>query len=153
MVRSLLIAAALTGVLAIGGGCDDRPRITAPTPSAVAPQPEVAARPLPPLTGAAITYAFREALESFSGFRSSRYTEGSTFVLYESGDFALRFVAVAYEARGRYERDHGQIYFYFGERSAAADAIGTLRGNLMEVRYSEMMQHSDFENAVYEIAE
>jgi hypothetical protein len=26
---------------------------------------------------------------------------------------------------------------------------GTLKGDLLEVRYSEMMQHSDFENAVY----
>jgi hypothetical protein len=28
-------------------------------------------------------------------------------------------------------------------------ATGTLKGDLLEVRYSERVQHSDFENAVY----
>ena len=28
-------------------------------------------------------------------------------------------------------------------------ATGTLKGDLLEVRYGDSMQHSDFENAVY----
>jgi hypothetical protein len=30
-------------------------------------------------------------------------------------------------------------------------ATGTLKGDLLEVRYGDSMQHSDFENAVYPI--
>jgi hypothetical protein len=152
MVRLPLFAAALAGVLATGSGCDDRPRVTAPSPRP-APQPPVVERPLPPLTGAAITYAFSSALEDFGVSRVSRFTEGSSFVLYESGGFVLQFEAFSHQARGRYERDDGQIRFYFSEHATAADAIGTLRGNLMEVRYSEIMQHSDFENAIYQMVE
>ena len=37
-----------------------------------------------------------------------------------------------------------------GSMAGARDSRrGTLKGDLLEVRYSEMMQHSDFENAVY----
>jgi hypothetical protein len=51
---------------------------------------------------------------------------------------------------GTYRQDNATITFRFhpstGDR---VDATGTLEGDLMEVRYSEIMQHSDFENAVY----
>jgi hypothetical protein len=152
MVRVPLIAA-LAGVLIIGSGCDDAPRGAAPSPMPAAPEPTVPARPLPPLTGPGITYAFTEAVANAYGLRSSQYTVGSTFVLYESGVFSLRFVTVDYEVRGRYERVNGQVHFHFSERSPAADAIGTLRDNLMEVRYSEIMLHSDYEDAVYQMIE
>ena len=33
--------------------------------------------------------------------------------------------------------------------TAGGDATGILQGDLLEVRYSDIMQHSDFENAVY----
>jgi len=155
MVRLPLFAAALAGVLATGGGCDDRPGVTAPSPRPASQLPVVERPlpPLPPLTGAAITYAFSGALENFGVSRVSRLTEGSSFVLYESGGFSLQFEAFPQQGRGRYERDDGQIRFYFSEHGTAVDAIGTLRGNLMEVRYSESMQHSDFENAIYQTVE
>ena len=152
MVRFPLAAATLAAVVAVAGGCDDRSMTTAPSPISM-PPPAVEARPLPPLTGAAITYAFSGALENFGALRVSRVTEGSSFILYESGGFSLRFEAFPQQARGRYERDDGRIRFYFSGHGTAADAIGTLRGNLMDVRYSEIMQHSDFENAVYRIVE
>jgi len=106
--------------------------------------------PFPPLSGAATTYRFSEALENY---RVSGFTEGSSFVLYETGGFYLQYEAFAHGYRGRYEQDDGQISFYFSERSNTADAIGTLKGNRLEIRYSEMMQHSDFENAAYKRVE
>ena len=42
-----------------------------------------------------------------------------------------------------------RVTFYFGPDDNSPDASGILKGNLLEVRFSDMMQHSDFENAVY----
>ena len=91
--------------------------------------------------------------ENVGSFRVSVLTEGSSFVLSETGAFYLQYEAFPQRAWGRYEREDGRIAFYFSERSKAADAIGTIKANLLEVRYSEIMQHSDFENAVYERVE
>jgi hypothetical protein len=99
-----------------------------------------------------MTYVFSGALENFGVPRVSGATAGSSFVLYESGGFVLRFETLDGQARGSYERDDGQIRFYFAERGSNPDATGTLRDDLMEVRYSEQMQHSDFENAVYQLS-
>ena len=137
-----------------GSACDsNRQSIpvapTAPSPSPAAPLPPVTVTPLPPLIGAATTYSFKEALE----YRVSGFTERSSFVLYETGGFYLQYEAFANQLRGRYEQDDGRITFYFGEQSNPAGAIGILRGNLLEIRYSERLQHSDFENAVYQRVE
>lgn len=122
---------------------------TAPSPTSVAPPPPVSVTPFPPLTGAATTYSFSEALENWGSSRVSGFTERSAFVLYETGGFYLQYEAFAHQYRGRYDQDGGQISFYFSERSNTPGAVGTLKGNLLEIRYSEIMQHSDFENAVY----
>jgi hypothetical protein len=151
MVRLPVFTAALVGVLA-GSSCGDRAGITAPS-QAPAPRPPLVERQLPPLAGAAVIYAFHEALENFGVRRVRTFTERSSFVLYESGAFALRIEGLAQQATGTYERGDEHIRFYFGEDSTTVDAIGTVTGHLMEVRYSEIMQHSDFENAVYQIVE
>jgi len=137
--------AALVGFFAVCVACGDQARPTAPSPSPAAPPP-VNVTPFPPLSGATTTYNFSDVL---GNYRVSGFTAGSSFVLYETGGFYLQYEAFAHRYRGRYEQDDGQITFYFSERSNTADAIGTLKGNLLEVRYSEIMQHSDFENAVY----
>jgi hypothetical protein len=36
------------------------------------------------------------------------------------------------------------IIFYFNDRSSLPDATGTLKDDLLEIRFSEIMQHSDF---------
>ena len=93
------------------------------------------------MSAATFTYSFSEPLE----YRVSGFTVRSAFVLNETGGFYLAYEAFAHRYQGRYERDDGQISFYFSEQSrAAADAIGTLKGNLLEVRYSEMMQQFRF---------
>jgi hypothetical protein len=65
--------------------------------------------------------------------------------------FGLRYDAFAHVYLGTYQQVNAAITFRFGPPSTGdrVDATGTLKGDLMEVRYSEIMQHSDFENAVY----
>jgi hypothetical protein len=150
MVKAWCVVA-VAGALAAGGGCDSQRSVTAPSP-APAPPPAVVERPLPPLSGAVTTYAFREALENFGMLRVSLVTRGSSFVLYESGGFTLQSEAFPHVARGSYEREDDRVRFYFSG-PAEVDAIGTSRGTLMEVRYSEPMQHADFEDAVYQVVE
>jgi hypothetical protein len=65
--------------------------------------------------------------------------------------FGLRYDAFSHVYPGTYRQENSTVTFRFhppptGDR---VDATGSLEGDLMEVRYSEIMQHSDFENAVY----
>ena len=138
---------ALVAFVAVSLSCSDHTETTAPSP----PRPAVSqtptpARPLPPLTGAITTYRFSKPLL----YPVNAYTQGSSFVLYESGGFYLQYDAFAHRYHGGYEQDGERILFYFGEGDSTPDAIGTLIGDLLEVRYSDRMQHSDFENAVYQ---
>ena len=72
----------------------------------------------------------------------------SRYVLYENGAFALQYVSLAGQYTGSYRQEDGSIYFDFNA-DRLWDASGTLNDDLLEVRYSDQMQHSDFENAVY----
>jgi hypothetical protein len=144
---ALLRRAVLLGFFAACLACGDG--ATVPTRPVVPPP----APPLPPLSGASTTYSFSEPLENFGSRRVSVITEHSSFVLYESGGFYLRYEAFEQPYRGTYERDGGQITFHFSERGTTVDAIGTVKADLLEVRYSDMMQHADFENAVYKRVE
>jgi hypothetical protein len=123
---------------------------TAPSAAPAAPPPVM---PFPPLSGPAITYRFSQALENWGSYRVSGFTERSSFVLYENGAFYLHYDDFPDRLAGRYEQDGGQISFYFTGRSNTPGAAGTLKGNLLEIRFSEIMQHSDFESAVYERVE
>jgi hypothetical protein len=146
---------ALVGFFVVCVACGDQARPTGPSPNPAppAPPPPVTVTPFPPLSGAATTYRFAEALENFGAPRVREFTTGSSFVLYDTGGFYLQYEALAHRYRGRYQQDAGQLSLYFSEQSTSADAIGILKGSRLEVRYSEMMQHSDFENAVYQRVE
>ena len=73
-------------------------------------------------------------------------TTRSQYLLYDNGVFGLRYDAFPHVYLGTYRQDNATITFLFDGQGIAT---GTLRGDLLEVRYSEMMLHSDFENAVY----
>jgi hypothetical protein len=149
-VLSLFLRVTLLALFAVCVACGDQVRPTAPSPMPEPPPPPpVSETPLPPLTGATTTYTFSEPLDNFGSYRVSPATTRSSFVLFETGSFYLQYEAFPQLAVGRYEQADGRISFYFSARSQTAGAIGTLKGNLLEIRYSEMMQHSDFENAVY----
>jgi hypothetical protein len=74
-------------------------------------------------------------------------------VLYDNGAFALHYEGFPLPYVGAYRRDEGgRIYLDFGADGAAtgdSDAWATLNDDLLEVRYNALMEHSDFENAVY----
>lgn len=117
-------------------GCSDRAGSTAPT------------RFLP-LTGSATTYVFNAPLD----YPVRGFTERSSFVLYDSGGFYLWYDSSDKPLQGTYTRADGGITFYFNEPNTAPDAFGTLKGDLLEIRFSELAQHADFENAAYKRAE
>jgi len=156
MLRPIVVGCLLS---VSGSGCDSNRQgflraPTAPTaPSPIAPPPPVTVTPFPPLSGAATTYRFSEPLENWGSSRVSGFTERSSFVLYETGGCYLLYEDFPNRLRGRYGQDAGRIAFYFSEQSNTPDAIGTLKGDLLEIRYSEIMLHSDYENAVYKRVE
>jgi len=124
-------------------------------PSALLPQPPISQPPpsappappppqQPPLPGPTTTYVFSEPL----GYPVSGYTRASKYVLYDSGAFALEYAGFERPYAGAYRLENGRISFDFNA-NGSSDASGDLTGDLLEVRYSDLMQHSDFENAVY----
>jgi hypothetical protein len=106
--------------------------------------------PLPPIAGPAATFGFRGPLPDCGGERVRTFTEASSFVLYEAGIVDLFYPTIPFTYRGRYERSDERIAFYFGEGQQAPNAIGRMRGDVLEVCYGELMQHSDFESASYQ---
>jgi hypothetical protein len=96
----------------------------------------------------------------------SGFTSGSQFLWYDNGVFGLPSKAFAHVYLGTYRQDNDTITFRFDDawtwdqgwsclsdsrptRGLCPFATGTLKGDLLEVRYGDSMQHSDFENAVY----
>lgn len=141
---------AIIFMAALAVTCDRIDPPTAPTstptptrPVSTAPPPRPAE--YPPIIGPASVFDFSGPLSHpVRGF-----TTTSRYVLYDDGAFALQYLGFEYP--GSYEKDGGTIRFLFfpcpcNDRS---QALATLNGDLLEVRYSEMMQHSDFEDATY----
>jgi hypothetical protein len=129
------------------------PTITQP------PQPP----PQPPPSGQPVaTYVFSGPLD----YAVSGFTSGSQYLLYDNGVFGLRYDAFAHVYLGTYRQDNDTITFRFADAwtwdqgwNCLSDSrpthglcpfgTGALKGDLLEVRYGDSMQHSDFENAVY----
>jgi hypothetical protein len=133
------------GALMLGLACGtERPT----APSALPPPPTITQPPpaLPPGEPVA-TYVFSGQLD----YAVRGFTTASQYLLYDNGVFGLRYNAFAHVYLGTYQQDNATITFRFngGWTWDRGDATGTLKGDLLEIRYSDIMQHSDFENAVY----
>jgi hypothetical protein len=78
-------------------------------------------------------------------------TQGSRFVLYDDGTFALQFLRFAGESRGTYQDSEGSVTFHWeGSNSAGPwEATGSNTGDRLTVRYNPLMVLTDFEDAVY----
>ena len=148
-VTHALCGGSIVGALLFGLACSD----AAPTGPAFVPSPPPVAQPptqppqgLPPGTPVA-TYAFGGQLD----YAVSSTTAGSEYLLYDDGVFGLRYASIAHVYLGKYRQNGDTIVFDFDGSWTwnQGTATGTLTGERMEVRYSEIMQHSDFENAVY----
>ena len=151
----------LVGLLAFCVACDAQ-RPTAPTslfapPSLASPAPPTvpAPAPGPPLTGPSTTYHFSAPLD----YPVRGFTSTSRYVLFNNGAFSLRYESLDEGTfTGSYRQEDGRIIFDFGgdgvgSQGGQPEAIATIDGDLLLVRYSDMMQHSDFESAVYRRAE
>lgn len=144
----------LVALLVFCVACDAQ-RPTAP--SATLDAPTAPTPPAPPsgpsLSGPSITYHFIAPLD----YPVRSFTPTSRYVLYNNGAFSLRYEALGEVAyTGRYRQEDGRFIFDFGADGVGSqlggpDAIATLNGDLLEVRYSfEMRVGADFENAVYQ---
>ena len=140
----------LVALLLCAAGCSDNDRPTAPSalpapPSTIQPPPTAG---VPPLSGPSVSYDFSGELS----YPTRSYTNTSKYVLYENGAFSLRYAAPIGEYVGTYRQDAGRIVFSFSA-DGRWGATGTLNGDWLEVRYNTIMEHSDFENAVYRRAQ
>jgi hypothetical protein len=137
---------AILGFLVFSASCDYTERPAAPSPVPLPPAtilPSPTSGP-PPATGAATTYVFDGQLS----YPIRAYTAGSKYELYQNGRFSLQYASLSGEYAGTYLQENDAIVFSFAGDSRWG-AVGTVRGDSLEVRYNEIMEHSDFENAVY----
>ena len=155
MTRALRCGS-LIGVLIVGFGCGTEGPTTlnpVPAPSTTpppTPPPLPPPTPPPPPPGELVaTYVFSDRLDYAVG----AITAESQYLLYANEVFEWRngddsFFSVW---RGTYRQENATLTFRFSGRwtDDAGFATGTLQGDLLEVRYSEIMEHSGFENAVY----
>jgi hypothetical protein len=123
-------------------GTHQRPALSSQSPT---PRP---ATNFPPLSGPSRTFVFDRELS----YRVSDYTRNSRFVVYDNGAFVLQYPSLGELGyRGGYRDANGVIVFEWEGWSVAGPwgATGTLEGQSLTVRYNEIMQHTDFEDAVY----
>jgi hypothetical protein len=164
MIRCLhcgLLLAVLLLALACGTDRPPAPTVVSPPPAAGASPPPAPAPPPLPSGELAATYSYDGPLD----YPVSEFTRRSEYLLYDSGAFALRYQE-GWVYPGTYRQEDGTILFRFQDDwtwdqgwSCLRDsrptsghcpfASGTPRGDLLEVRYGDTMQHSDFENAIY----
>ena len=134
----------LLGCLLLALGCGDAP--TAPT--AMPPVVQAPASPFagfPPVSSLARVFDF----SARSTYEVSAYTIASRFVLQRGGTFSLQYASPRiFEYVGTYTEADGNIAFTF-VADGRWDAVGTLNGDSLDVRYGLIMGLSDFENAVY----
>lgn len=137
----------LLNCLVLALGCGDRTQLTAPTTLAAAPPVVQAPAPagFPPVSSLARVFVFSGP----SSYRVRDYTTASRFVLQQGSAFSLQYGSLGIEYVGTYAEADGRINFSFSG-DGRWDATGTLNGDRLEVRYGLIMQHSDFEDALYQ---
>ena len=159
-MTGVLRCGSLIGLLMVGLACGtDRPT----APSAVPTSPTTTQPPPPQRSGEPVArYVFTGPLD----YAIRGFTTGSQYLLYDNGVFGLRYDAFSHVYLGTYRQDNATITFRFDDawtwdqgwsclsdsrptRGLCPFAMGTLNGELLEIRYGDSMQHSDFENAVY----
>jgi hypothetical protein len=134
MIRALRFGSLFAGLM-IASACGTGADSVAPPP---APQ-------LP--AGQPVTYLFSGPLDH----AVSGVTTRSQYLLYGNGAFALRYDTSPRVYLGVYRRDDANITFWF-DGSWTLDqgtATGTVKGGLLEIRYSEVMRQMEFNNATY----
>jgi hypothetical protein len=150
--NTLFVSSVAGALIVLSGACNSPEHVVAPSPLPTPPPTTAPAPPpLPPAIGPARAYSFKTSLD----VPVRDFTKSSRYVLYDSGAFSLRYEALGEGAyTGSYRQEDRRIFFDFGadgrhSQGGQSEAIGTLNGESLEVRYSDQMVHSDFENAIY----
>ena len=141
-MNRVLCCVPLIGALILGLACGTEPTAPSTVTSAATITPPPPPPPQRPVGEPVATYVFAGPLD----YPVNGYTPGSQFLLYENGAFGLRYQAFEHVYLGMYRQDDATIIFWF---DSSGGATGILKGDLLEIRFSELMQHSDFDNAVY----
>ena len=134
-------------MLVYGGlGCD-RPTepsaLQVPRPPVIQKPPAPTPVPLP--SGPHVVYVFDRPLS----YPVREFTKASSYELYESGEYALRYADWNYV--GLYHRD-GNTLFFDGCTLTPQCSIGTFNGDELAIDYPVISEHSDYEDAVYRLA-
>jgi hypothetical protein len=128
--------------------CDNAQRPTAPSiVTAVPPAPVQPVAPAPPGFPPVSRLARVFVFSSASSYPVRDYTNASRFVLEQDSTFSLQYASLGGRYDGTFSEANGRIEFSF---PGGGNATGTLNGELLDVRYSIWMEHSDFENAIYQ---
>jgi len=149
----MFLAIALIAMLSMACSEPSRHSPTTPTATATAVVPPPAfvpnvAPPFPAVSKPARIYVM--TIES----QVTAYNGGALkarYVLHEDGTFTLQYASARFghfEYPGTYEEANGEIFFSFGAGSSGATA--TVTEEFLTVSYSLLMQHSDFEDGVFE---
>ena len=144
----------LVGLLVFCVACDGRPTAPGSLPPRPSTFPTPLTPPLPPLSGPSTTYHFLAPLDY--PLVSGSHTPTSKYVLYDNGAYSFRYESLGVTYTGSYQREDGRIIFDPAAARPGAEppTIGTLNGDLLEVRYSFWVRvGADFENAVYQRTE
>jgi hypothetical protein len=134
---------AVAVLLALPIGCSD----FAPTAPSPRPEPPLGRPPgLPPVSSPARIYESPAPLN----YPLQPWTQGSRFVLYDDGTFALQYGGPG-DYLGTYRETNGIVTFGWEGSSTAGPwgATGMLGEKTLTVRFNLVMQMSDFEDAVY----
>jgi hypothetical protein len=101
------------------------------------------------LSGPSRSFAFDHEVR----YHVSDGTKNSRFILYDTGGFVLQSSSWTGEFRGGYTEADGVITFEWEGWSVAGPwgATGTLRDGVLTVRYNDVMQWTDFEDAAYRL--
>jgi hypothetical protein len=145
MTHTAMRCGAIVALVILSSGCGT----SAPTaPTLLSPAVNLPPAPSP-LSGPGRTFTFEHALLA----DASEFTKRSTVILYNNGAFALEYAICNCpgEYPGRYREANGVITFEWDGWSTAGPwgATGTLQGDTLTVHYNQIMQLTDFEDAVY----
>ena len=134
MIRAFRFGSLVVG-LVLASACSSEP-----TPPVAPPEQQLPA-------GEAVTYLFSAPLDDAVRDVTTR----SQYLLYRNGAFALRYDTSPRVYLGMYRKDEATITFWFDGNWTLdqGTATGTLKGGLLEIRYSDVMRQSEFNNAVY----
>lgn len=147
MARRVVCSVVLAFVALVSACGGSTPTAPSPSPPVVvapppAPPPGPSAPNFPAISRPARVFEYHSAARPVSG-----YTQNSRFVVYDDGTFELQYAGI-FSYPGTYSESGATIAFQFG----SSVALGERRGDLLDVQFDELMQHSDFENAVYRLA-